>query len=153
MHPNPDFDNIDKATLELVPEKLAREYCFLPKSIDGNVLTLYCPNDQDYEIKNGPILEFALNKKLKWIPVPRRDIEDAIAKHYVSSEPTIRNCNIKFRFSCPKTWSSLSPTGIDSQRKCGDCGKIVYLCLTEQDAINRGREDKCVAYADPECGM
>jgi len=153
MSSEPELDNIDETLLELVPEKVARDYCVLPASLEGSILTLFCPEEPDYEMKNGPILEFVLNRKLRWCHVPRFDIESAIARFHPFSEPAIHNCNIRFSFNCPKIWASLSPTDIATQRMCDECGKTVHLCSTEQEAIELGRKDRCVAYVDPEHGM
>lgn len=55
----------------------------------------------------------------------------------------IRNC--EFRFKCPKTWDSLEPTVIASQRYCGQCQKVVHHCHTANELQWAIVRNLCVA--------
>src|SRR4051794_9760897 len=59
--------------------------------------------------------------------------------------PSIENCDLRFRVECPKVWDSLTPTDDEAVRFCETCRKSVYLCHSNRDAVEHGREGHCVA--------
>jgi uncharacterized protein (TIGR02996 family) len=57
----------------------------------------------------------------------------------------IENCDLKFRFECPKQWTELLLTPVEGERFCGACEKTVYFCATIDEARKRAAERACVA--------
>jgi hypothetical protein len=136
---------IEPATLQLVPEKIVRAFSVLPFCSDEGSITLYCPDEPAYPLENEESLRFALNRSIAWLPIPRKLLESEIDRYYPGTIPEIRNCNVRFRFNCPRTWTSLTPTQDQNQRKCEECDRIVYRCFTDTEANWLGKQGKCVA--------
>lgn len=63
---------------------------------------------------------------------------------------TIRNCAVKFRFRCPKTWDELQTTEDEGRRFCGECERSVFLCNTDAETILHARAGHCVARRVPD---
>ena len=64
---------------------------------------------------------------------------------------TVRNCNDKgFDFVCPRDWSALNSTDIESQRFCSHCNETVYLCTTDAETLSHARAGHCVARELPD---
>jgi len=146
----PDLPKIEASTLELVPEKVIRAYCVLPKGIHGDTITLYCPDDDQFGMEQEETIRFALNRTIACVRVPRSVLETEIDSYFPGSMPEISNCNIRFRFNCPKKWASLTPTRDPNQRSCSECNRIVYRCDNEYEAKWLGRQGKCVDLVTPE---
>ena len=140
-----DLPKIEESTLQMVPEKIARAFCVLPKAIHANSITLYCPDEAQFLIEHEETIRFALNRMIEWIPIPRCVLELEIDKYFPNSKAEIWNCNIRFRFNCPQRWSSLTPTRDPNQRSCSECDRIVYRCDNEHEARWLGKQGKCVA--------
>ena len=57
----------------------------------------------------------------------------------------IQNCDIRWKFRCPKNWDKLTETDDSSVKLCQHCKKLVYRCTT-LDALNaHASEGHCVA--------
>ena len=148
--PNKSPLRVETSTIELVPEKIARDFCVLPHTHDSISITLYCPNGQDFIIANEESLRFALDRIIKWLPVPASAIQDAIEIHYPDTEATIHNCTLSERFICPQKWALLAPTERPDQRFCEKCQETIYRCDSVDEAFRMSDEGKCVAYVDDE---
>ncbi len=48
----------------------------------------------------------------------------------------IENCNVRWRFQCPKRWSELQDLGEPNARFCTACRQSVHYCETVEDARN-----------------
>lgn len=59
----------------------------------------------------------------------------------------IRNCVVKFRRVCPRTWEQLSSTPDPGVRFCGTCDHDVFLCSTDAEAVTHARAGHCIAKA------
>ncbi len=57
----------------------------------------------------------------------------------------IENCNVRFRFECPKRWENLRPTDSPLVRSCDACRKNVYYCESVREARRRAERGECVA--------
>lgn len=64
------------------------------------------------------------------------------------SRPNIEECDIEFRFKCPKQWSSLVATDNPAVRRCGTCDRDVHFCATIEEVREHAWENHCVAF-DP----
>ena len=62
---------------------------------------------------------------------------------------TIRNCLPQFRFTCPKRWDELTPTGDAAIRHCDQCDRAVYFCTTDEETIAHARAGDCIAREMP----
>jgi hypothetical protein len=63
----------------------------------------------------------------------------------------IRNCLVRFRTVCPKTWDELSPTpAAEGVRFCGTCAREVFLCTSDADAVMHARAGHCIAKPAPD---
>jgi hypothetical protein len=65
------------------------------------------------------------------------------------TERTIRNCTVRVKTPCPRTWDDLTPTSEPSVRHCGECGKDVYFCATDAETIDHARAGHCIAREEP----
>jgi uncharacterized protein (TIGR02996 family) len=64
----------------------------------------------------------------------------------VFDRPKIENCELAFRFQCPKQWEQLKVRGTDpAVRHCDSCNKPVYYCSTLPEAQGHARQGHCVA--------
>jgi hypothetical protein len=59
--------------------------------------------------------------------------------------PLIKNCEPRFKIDCPKQWDSLTGTDDEAVRFCETCRKNVFLCRTNREVVEHGREGHCVA--------
>jgi len=59
--------------------------------------------------------------------------------------PPVENCDLRFKFRCPKQWQSLQLTGDGRIRFCAACRKNVYYCGTVGEARDHARQGHCVA--------
>ena len=58
----------------------------------------------------------------------------------------IENCNVRWRFQCPKRWDQLEPTRLPEVRFCSACRKDVFFCDSVELARRLGEErGHCVA--------
>lgn len=53
------ISDIDESILEFVPESIIRDFCVLPKALDSSSITLFCPDEPNYQIENEARLQFA----------------------------------------------------------------------------------------------
>jgi hypothetical protein len=53
----------------------------------------------------------------------------------VKTERTIRNCGVRMKIVCPKTWDALDTTGRADVRHCSQCNEDVYFCATDAETI------------------
>jgi len=65
------------------------------------------------------------------------------------TERTIRNCTVRLKAPCPRTWESLAPTSNLGVRRCGECGEDVYLCVTDAETLEHARAGHCIAREEP----
>ena len=57
----------------------------------------------------------------------------------------IENCEVRFRFKCPRQWKELTLTSDDKIRHCGVCEKSVYYCESPAELEECAREGRCAA--------
>jgi hypothetical protein len=62
----------------------------------------------------------------------------------------IRNCDVKFRKVCPRTWDNLDPTPEATVRFCQSCQQNVYFCASDAEAIRHALQGACIAKPMPE---
>ncbi len=62
----------------------------------------------------------------------------------------IRNCTVKFRKVCPRTWEQLSPTPARAVKFCGTCEREVFWCETDADALEHAQAGHCIAKPTPD---
>ncbi len=67
----------------------------------------------------------------------------------MKTERTVRNCTLRMKVVCPKTWGSLQPTGEPNVRHCSRCDEDVYYCATDAETIAHARAGHCVAREMP----
>ena len=146
---DPQLASIPVAVIELVPESVARELCVLPFRTDGTCLWVFCPLDPDFAARESGRLSIILNRRIEWVPVDASLLQQAINERYLPwHEATITNCPSRFRFQCPKNWSSLEPTADPRVRHCSECQCDVRWCENDVVAQALGREGMCVALAN-----
>lgn len=64
----------------------------------------------------------------------------------VAGKRPVENCSgPRFAFACPRTWQSLAPTDRPAVRRCDDCRREVFYCVTLDEAARRARQGHCVA--------
>jgi len=63
----------------------------------------------------------------------------------VLGRSAIENCGVRFRFNCPRQWTSLEPTEVAAVRFCDSCSRKVYYCGTIEQAREHARQGDCVA--------
>ncbi|MCU0705048.1 MAG: TIGR02996 domain-containing protein [Fimbriiglobus sp.] len=89
----------------------------------------------DHPERDGHILK--LRAVAGGLPI---DWKTAVAK------VAIENCNVRWRFQCPKKWSELATTSEDTVRWCTACRKEVHFCETVEEARNEAEsQGHCVA--------
>ena len=148
---DPRLASIPEAVIELVPESVARELCVLPFRTDGTCLWVFCPVDPDFSARERGRLSLILNRQIEWVPVDASLLQQAIDERYLPwHEATITSCPPRFRFQCPKSWSSLEPTVDPRVRHCSECQCDVHWCENDVVAQRLGRQGKCVALANRE---
>jgi len=59
--------------------------------------------------------------------------------------PPVENCEVRFKFRCPKQWQNLARTDDSQVRFCAGCRKNVYYCVTIAEARNHASRGHCVA--------
>ena len=146
---DPRLASIPEAVIELIPESVARELCVLAFRTDATCLCVFCPLDPDFSAREGGRLRFILNRPIEWVPVDASQLQQAIKERYLPwHEATITNCPHHFRLQCPKSWSSLEPTGDPRVRHCPECQCDVHWCENDVVAQALAGEGKCVALAN-----
>lgn len=65
------------------------------------------------------------------------------------TERTVRNCAVRMKFVCPKTWDELQPTTEPNVRHCPQCDESVYYCATDAETIAHARAGHCIARERP----
>jgi hypothetical protein len=63
---------------------------------------------------------------------------------------TIRNCQVRMKVVCPRTWNSLSETAAPDVRHCSQCDSDVYYCATDEETLAHARAGHCVAREEPD---
>jgi hypothetical protein len=66
-------------------------------------------------------------------------------KNAPPNEAMIENCEVQFRFRCPKQWEQLTATDDAKVRFCGVCEKNVFLCESRAELLECTREGRCIA--------
>jgi hypothetical protein len=62
----------------------------------------------------------------------------------------IRNCMVRFRKVCPKTWEQLAFTSARAMRFCATCNREVFLCETDAEALEHAQAGHCIAKPMPD---
>ena len=57
----------------------------------------------------------------------------------------ISNCESMFRFRCPMLWRELAPTASADVRHCAACDRDVFLCTTDEEAVEHAKVGHCIA--------
>ena len=69
----------------------------------------------------------------------------------MKTHKTIRNCPTRwFERICPLKWEALERTAEDTQRFCGSCDRLVYLCSTDEETLEHARAGHCIAREIPD---
>ena len=76
--------NPPRSVVELVPESVARENVILPIRLDGE--TLYVASADPSNILVADKLGFILNKKIRFVPFPLEQIQEAINRFHGQTE-------------------------------------------------------------------
>jgi len=63
----------------------------------------------------------------------------------IVSRPALENCELRFKFECPRRWDQLTPTDDDGVRFCGACHKKVFYCPTIDVARLAALVGRCIA--------
>lgn len=61
------------------------------------------------------------------------------------NEERIENCEYRFDFKCPLTWSSLELTENKDVRFCKSCVRNVYQCQTKEDFFYHSKAGHCIS--------
>jgi hypothetical protein len=135
---------IDPSAPEYLPESLAREECVLPLGPSGDALRVVFGRRDDYKASIDK-LQFVLNKTLVCAVADRRRIERAIDEVYTYLATEVADCPLEFGVECPRRWLELRPGERPDVRFCDSCRREVFLCSTENEAIEHARQGRCVA--------
>ena len=127
---------------ELLPEQVAREQCVLVIAIEGESLTLACP-DTEFGATERDNVEFIMSREITWETFPKDEIELAI-KYAYGSEGQVVGCTWKFNFECPKKWDELEKTEEQNVRDCKTCSRPVFLCTNTEDVVHNAKSGNCV---------
>lgn len=77
-----------------------------------------------------------------------RDMAEPLSVEWKSlvAKVPIENCNVRWRFQCPKRWSELEATADDGKRWCTACRKEVHYCASVEYARSIAENyGQCVA--------
>ena len=61
------------------------------------------------------------------------------------ADKPIQNCEVRFRFQCPKQWEALAETEEFGVRSCSQCQKRVYLCENKKAVAWHAQQGHCIA--------
>lgn len=67
----------------------------------------------------------------------------------MKTDTIVVNCEIKFRFECPKIWQNLDDTAQTGVKFCKTCERDVFLCSTDEETMRHAEQGHCVARARP----
>ena len=144
-----DMLNVDAAAIQLVPESVAREHCVLPVALAEGKLKLVLPTTvDDLSDKTIDILRFVLGRDFDYDTAPRDPLFRIVDLHYLASYSEIQNCDVHFRFKCPKQWADLKPIADKFIRHCDNCDHDVYYCYSKEELHERAEKNQCVAFCD-----
>lgn len=135
--------------LQLVPERVARQYGVLPASAENGQLRLILPdvpNDQLGALKEK--LQFLLGCTFAFDTASATALTRLVDLHYTAAYSTIQNCDRAFRIRCPKNWADLTPTDDPAARWCSTCERTVTFCMSDADIERLTRSGQCIAYYD-----
>lgn len=149
--PDPRTYVIPPDVLELVPLSFVYEDCVLPARADERAIALFCPDDERFGLEERERIQFILNRPVEWWPTPRDVLQEAIAQHWGEPSVEVINCDVKFRFRCPRLWEQLRPTDDEGIRFCEVCAKSVHRAADANEADRLARQGKCVAYSTVSC--
>lgn len=139
----------DRFDVQLVPESVAREHCVLPVALADGKLKLVLPTTvDDVSDKTIDILRFVLGRDFDYDTAPRDPLFKIVDLHYLASYSEIQNCDVRFRFKCPKQWADLQPTADKLIRHCDTCDHDVYYCYSKEELNERAEKNHCVAFCD-----
>lgn len=141
--------DVNAAAIDLVPESVARKHCILPAGLTNGKLKLVLPENVDGGLDELiKALRSALGRDFDYDISTREAIFEMIELHYLATAAEIRNCDVRFRFKCPKQWSNLQPTSTKLIRHCETCNHDVFYCHTKEELNNRAKKGQCVAIWD-----
>jgi hypothetical protein len=141
--------DVNAAAIHLVPESLAREHCILPAGLTNGKLKLVLPENVDGGLDELiRVLRSALGQDFDFDFATREALLEMINLHYLAIGAEIRNCEVRFRFECPRLWSNLQSTSNKLIRHCETCNQDVFYCHTKEELNERARKGQCVAIWD-----
>ena len=144
-----DILNVDAAAIQLVPESVAREHCVLPVALaDGKAKLVLPTTADDLSDKTIEVLRFVLGRDFDYETAPRDQLCKIVDLLYLASYSEIQNCDVRFRFKCPKQWADLQPTADKLIRHCDTCNHDVYYCYSKEELNERAEKNQCVAFCD-----
>lgn len=66
---------------------------------------------------------------------------------------TVRNCKVRMKVVCPRTWNDLAPMGREGVRHCFECGEDVHFCATDEETLAHARQGHCIAREEPDASQ
>jgi hypothetical protein len=140
---------IDPAAIGRVPESVARSCCVLPVAFQNGRLHLILPNTVD-DPGDSTLdrLNMVLESEFTYDTAPRDQLHRFVDLHHWAAYSEIENCDVHFRFKCPKQWADLQPTNDKLVRHCDVCEKDVFYCYTKDELQERASKNQCVAFND-----
>ncbi|HVF85638.1 MAG TPA: hypothetical protein VM821_06630 [Abditibacteriaceae bacterium] len=67
----------------------------------------------------------------------------------MKTDTIVVNCDIKFRFECPKLWQNLDDTQEPDVKFCDACQREVFLCSSDEETMEHAEQGHCIARARP----
>jgi hypothetical protein len=83
-------------------------------------------------------------------PLRQADVEDAIARHYLTGEINACGLDVVMQYRCPLQWRALTQTDDPLVRYCDECQKPVYFCEDRGARIDHAKAGHCMAFEVPE---
>lgn len=142
----PELREIPADVLQAIPESLVRMHEVLPIARDGETLVVAYAHERHSDVVAVEnTLRFALERSICLVPVRQAELQAAIQHHF--SDVVIDECGLSsgFRFRCPQEWRNMVPTEAAGVRYCTQCQKPVYLCISNDEALEHACQNHCVA--------
>ena len=120
---------VDTAAVLAFPSQLAHEEKVLPVSDENGNLRLILPSlPKNAENELLEKLEWILQRKITYDVADQDELVQLIRKHLSHANATMKNCDVRFSFQCPKNWIDLNPTSNPHVRFCETCRQEVRFC-------------------------
>lgn len=138
--------SIDLAVFDHFPESVAREECILPIGFRGERFRVVAGRRPDNELREAlHKAAYITNLRLAYTLMESDQLKTLVDELYSFGSADISNCNVEFKFRCPRQWLQLCPTQRREVRFCDECNRSVYLCKDEAEAKDQTQLGRCVA--------